>query len=37
MEPIIKITHAIMEGNVEARDKMLTALNIKLSQEEKNY
>lgn len=37
MEPIIKLARSILEGNVEARDKILEAINIKLTQEEKNF
>jgi elongation factor 2 len=35
MEPVIKLTRSIMEGNTEQMNKMLTAINLPLSQEEK--
>lgn len=35
MDPICKLSTSIMEGNVEATNKMLESLNVKLTQEER--
>ena len=35
MEPIIKLSRSIMEGNTDQRDKLLASLEISLSSEEK--
>jgi elongation factor 2 len=36
MEPVIKLTRSIMEGNVEQMNKMLTAINLPITAEEKD-
>lgn len=35
MDPICKLSTSIMEGNLEAANKMLEQLGVKLTQEEK--
>lgn len=36
MDPIVKLTNALMEGNMEVANKMIESIGIKMAQEDRH-